>query len=319
MNNTWYDRFLLILHKKYGKKSQLVEELMDLLYIEREAVYRRLRNEVVFSALEVGKIAEKWDISLDDIMEINPKEVLFKSKLFDYTDTSLDNLRSVMTTSEMLRCVKQHSDSEYVAVSNKLPHMLTAGFMNLYKFCLLKQAYQYANENINIFWDNLLKEDTAKSSLEFYDTLKNISNTHFVWDSMIFDYIVRDVQYFHSIYLLNNEQKGLIKKDLYGMLNYMLEVSSRGYWPETGNEVTIYISHISIDTNYHYFSHFGEVKLCCVDTFGKNEIYTRNNIMAENFKDWLHTMKKLSVRISQIDEKSRIKFFTKQQQIIDSL
>jgi len=63
----WYDIFIDLIYNKYPKKHILVQELMGLLIIEREAVYRRLRGDVIFTAHEVAKISMAWDISLDDI------------------------------------------------------------------------------------------------------------------------------------------------------------------------------------------------------------------------------------------------------------
>ena len=63
-NNTWYSHFLSVLYARQTQKTKLVEELMALLRIEREAAYRRLRREVSFSIDELVKISTAWNISM---------------------------------------------------------------------------------------------------------------------------------------------------------------------------------------------------------------------------------------------------------------
>jgi len=84
----WYDNFIELLYKRHPKKQDLVQELMDLLYIEREAVYRRLRKDVVFTANELAKIAIDWNISLDDIICINTDTVSFQMRKLNYINPS---------------------------------------------------------------------------------------------------------------------------------------------------------------------------------------------------------------------------------------
>jgi hypothetical protein len=41
--------------------------------------------------------------------------------------------------------------------------------------------------------------------------------------------------------------------------------------------------------------------------------------MIEDFVTWMQLKKRASVKISEVDEKSRIEFFTKQRQVVDTL
>jgi len=110
----------------------------------------------------------------------------------------------------------------------------------------------------------------------------------------------------------------MIKKDLQDLLDYMLEVAHKGCYPETQNKVSLYLSQLNIDTNYTY-GYSPEVCYCLINVFGKNELYTYNAEMGTNFKQWMQLKKKNSIQISEVDERSRIEFFTKQKQLINSL
>ena len=316
--NDWYDCFIEALYKKYPKKSQLAKALMDLLSIERESAYRRLRKDIIFPVHELVKIASAWDISLDKITGIDSKQVSFKVQILNYINPSDKELNDMRILVQNHDYVKNFPDMEYMEVSNQLPRVFTSGFLYLGKYHLLKWMYQYVNEEILSFSQIAFPEKVLKLASDYHMASKNMANTNFIWDHMLFDYLVRDIRYFHSIYLITDEEKEFIKKDLHALLDYMSEVSTKGCWPETGNKVNLYISHINIDTNYSYY-YSNEVKLCRVHAFAKNEIYTSDPAMVEDFRTWMQLKKRSSVQISEADEKSRVGFFMKQYELIDTL
>ena len=317
---TWYDNFMETLYKKYPKKNQLTEALMNLLCIEREAVYRRLRKNVAFTVDEIVTIAATWNISLDEIIEIYHQQIPFKLRLWNYLDPSKEELNEMRMIIEGFDKLKTIPDMEYMEISNKLPRLLTSGFSYLSRLCLLKLMYHYhANDSVTPFAKVFYHEKVVQFSSDFYQASKNLPCVNFVWDNMIFYHTICDIRYFHSIYLITDEEKELLKKDLYDLLDYMSNVASRGRWPETNQKVNLYISHLNIDTNYIYYYHSGEVKLCSIHAFGKNELYTEDPSIARDFRIWMQSKKRSSIQISEADEKNRIEFFTKQRQLVDSL
>ena len=52
-----YDNLLNAIKEEFPQKTNLVNALVDLLCIEKEAVYRRLRGEVAFTFAEIVTIA----------------------------------------------------------------------------------------------------------------------------------------------------------------------------------------------------------------------------------------------------------------------
>ena len=82
-----YESFLAELRKKIPQGAKLTNTLVDMLYIEREAVYRRLRGEVPFTFMEVMTIAKELGISLDNLTETDTcKSRPFQLKLVEYAN-----------------------------------------------------------------------------------------------------------------------------------------------------------------------------------------------------------------------------------------
>jgi len=318
MKKDWYDYFIEMLCKRYPKKSQLTEALTDLLSIEKESVYRRLRKDILFTIPELIKIASAWNISLDEITGAQTKEILFKLQMLNYTDPSEEELDDIRTLIQRLRQIKNFPKAEYMEISNQLPRVFTSRFEYLSRFYLLKWMYQYHDKDSVAFSEVFFHEEVAKLSLSYHVESINIPNITFISDQKIFENLVCDVLYFHSIFLITDNEKDLIKKDLCALLDYLNEVSTKGYWPETGNKVNLYISHISIDTNYSYY-YTPEEKLCRIHAFTKNELYAYNPEVVENFTTWMQLKKRSSVLISVADERSRIAFFKKQYELINKL
>ena len=317
-NDVWYNIFLEELYKKYPQKPALIEALMDLLPIEREAAYRRLRKDVMFPVEEMVKIAVSWGISLDEIIGIPSNEISFKTHLLDYVTPSNRELEHMQRTVRWCRSLGEIADLEYLEACNKLPRSLSSGFLFLRRLELLNWMHQHSSEDMLPFSRTAFTPQAADLSTEFNRCIKNFASVSYIWDEMLFHHIIRNIRYFRSIDLISSEENELIKNDLLDFLEYMSKVAEKGCWLETGNRVNLYISHISIETNYSYF-YSEEIKLCMVHAFVKNEIYTTNPIMTENFKRWMQLKKRASVLISEADERSRIGFFKVWRELVEKL
>jgi len=318
-DNAWYDLFIDALHKKFPKKTQLTKSLKNLLEIEREAVYRRLRKEVFFSAHEIVKIASTWGISLDEISQINSDQFAFQMKQMNYINPSEKEVNFLQTVIKGIRALQNAPDTEFMDICNKLPRQILAGFPYLNQFYLFKANYQYSSaKEVVPFSKCAISDKKRLLTDEYYQAIKCVPNSNFILDTLLFDFLVNDIRYFFSILLITQEEKELIKKDLHKVIDYFFEIATCGCYPETQNKVNLYISELNVDTNYSY-TVSPEAKICFVHVFEKLEIYTFNSEMIVNFMSWMQLKKRTSIKISEVDERSRVEFFTKQRQIIESL
>jgi len=318
-NNVWYDYLLETLMARYPKRVKLVAALIDLLNLEREAVYRRLRKDVLFTPHEIVKIASAWNISLDEITNINNGTVSFTMKAINYLNPSEEEFHEIQKRIRRLEHLKKTQNSEYLAVCNRLPRSLTTGYPLLYRFDIFRWAYQYSNEPVTpIFSKITISEQLTQEMADFYLLMKQVSNFSYIWDSLIFEHIVHEVLYFHSILLITDEEKELLRAELLTLLDYMSEVANKGYFPETKKKVNLYISKINIDTNYSYF-YTEKLRICRIHAFEKHDIFTFDTRMVEDFRTWMQLKKRTSIQISEVDEKSRIDFFMKQRNLVENM
>ena len=317
--NVWHDKFIKVLSEKYPKRSQLVQALKDLLRIEREAVYRRLRNEVVFSTREIIEISIAWNISIDRMIGVNSGPIPFYMRPVDYTDPSEQDLNFLKYVIQSINSLKDFTDTEFMDVCNKLPRQFLAGFGNLNKFYLFKWIYQQSIGKNDVTFSNVvISEAQLRLTSDYYQAIKNVPQSNFIFDYMLFDYLTNDIRYFHAIGLVSDEEKDAIKNELYKLLDYLSIVAKNGCYPETQNKVNLYISRLNIDTNYSY-TYTNKTKICFVHVFDKYEIHTFDPETVDSFISWMRLRKRAAFQITEVDKISSTEYFSKQRQLIESL
>jgi len=315
----WYDVFIELLHEKYPKNSQLTYKLMDLLCLEREATYRRLKRDVPFTANEIAKIATAWSISVDNIVGVNSGKVLFQMFPFNYLNPSPKEFAIWQKRIRAIGDLHTAPDSEYMEVCNRFPRPLHIGFPALYHFLIFYWAYQYNTVEPLRSFSQMIIPDNIKAEFEHYKQLSlQVKNTNFILSEMVFDAYVESIKYFHSILVITDNELKLFKKELYELLDYLEEIATTGCYPETNNKVNIYISQITIDADYAYL-YTEKQKTCSINAFGKFDITSFDSVMVENFRNWMNLKKRTSIQISEVNEKKRIEFFSQQRMIIDTL
>jgi len=317
--STWYDIFIELLHEKFPKKAQLTYEIMNLLYLEREATYRRLRKDVPFTANEIATIANTWNISLDNVIGVNLGKIPFQMLPFNYLDPSPKELANLRKKVRALDHLQTTPNSEYMEVCSRFPRPINIGFFTLYRLLIFYWAYQYHNDESRKLFSKIIIADDIRTEFERYKkNMVHVKNTSFIMDEMVFEAYVNSIKYFHSIMAITDKEQEILKGELYELFDYMVEIATKGCYPETNNKVNLYISQITIDTNYSYF-YTDQLKTCRINAFGKYDISSLDTAMIDNFRHWMNLKKRTSIQISEVNEMKRIEYFSKQREIIDSL
>ena len=314
-----YDGFIEALHTKYPNKMQLVKELMKLLGIEREAIYRRLRKEVYFSFHEISRISSTWGISLDNLISVHSGKIPFKMHAVNYLTPTEQELKFLQDIIHSINFLKDFTDTEFLDICNKLPRKLVAGFGYLNRFYLFKWRYQYGGDEVNTpFSRVVISDEMLRLTANYYQAIKHVPQTIFLFDRLIFQNLVNEIQYFHSINLISGNEKELIKTDLFALLEYLSKVATTGVYPETRKKVSLYVSQLNVDTNYSYTC-TNLANICFIHVFDKFEIHTCYPEMVENFVAWMQLRKRTSFQLSGVDEKNKVEFFQTQRQIVENL
>lgn len=306
------------IREKLPSNSNMANALMDILFIGREAIYRRLRGEVPFTLTEAAIISRKLGLSLDNMVGTSFKEnAVFDMNVVHHKNPFETYHNILGKYTELLRGMKNDPDAELATSSNIIPQTLYIRHDILSKFRLFKWMYQNDNIQCMHFEELEIPDKLLNIQKEFVNATERICNTSYIWDNRIFANMVNDVQYFSSIHLLNDEDKQKIKEKLL-LLTDELEALAREGKFGNGGKVNIYISNINFETTYSYIES-ANVQLSMIRIYAINSISSRDAEMFRSLKEWIQSLKKFSTLISESGEMQRIQFFNEQREIIATL
>ena len=304
--------------EKLPSKDNLANALMDILYIGKEAIYRRLRGEVPFTLTEAAVISRKLGISLDKMIGVSFRDNAVFDMNIVSSEKPFEAYYSILEKQvDLFRSVKEDETSEIGTSSNIIPQTLSLKYNMLSKFRLFKWMYQNENIKCKHFEEMEIPQKMVEKQKEYSDLVSHIHSVDYIWDNMIFSLLVNDIQYFCSIHLITDEDKDMLKEELFLLIDEMEELSARGK-SKAGNDVKIYISNINFEATYSYLD-TSSTQLSLIRIYSINSITTQDQEMFRGLKEWIQSLKKFSTLISESGEMQRIQFFKQQREIVSIL
>jgi len=307
------------IRNKLPEGTNIANVLTDILFIGKEAIYRRLRGEVAFSLYEVALIANKLNISLDSTIRITSSE----NPIYELVDQRFHDLRekdfaALEEHLDVLKYASMEPESEQVYTSNLFPMFPSNRYYLLAKYNSFRWMYLNMETNsIKPFRDMEYSERHFDLSVKIIDATMDIKNTLYIWDNTIIASIIKEIKYFKSIRLMDNQDIIQFKSELHNYLNILEDIASKGRF-ETGNKVQIFISNIDTDTTYSYLE-TPNIHLSMVGAFTLNYLFSLETESLQRMKGRIHALKRVSSLISESGEIQRIQFFKAQHALVDTL
>lgn len=319
-NSLLYDNLMNAFKEKFPQRSVLVNTLVDLLCIEKEAVYRRLRGEVAFTFSEIVTIANEFGISLDNVVgTVTAKSRPFQLKLVDFLNPKDVDYEMLEQYVDILVHAREDDNSELIDCTNILPMQLYMKYKYISRFYLFKWLYQFGEPGKAKRFEDIEVTDRFFSlQLSSIEESKFIRNSYFILDPLIFQYLLNDINYFASVNLIRPEDVKQLKKELLEFLNEMEALATRGMFEETGNKVFFYISGVNFDTSY-WCVQAKNYHISMIKTFVLSSVASLDEGTYDKLRKWLRALIRSSIMISVSGEKQRVAFFEAQRQLINHL
>ncbi|MDL2241359.1 hypothetical protein LJB91_00430 [Bacteroidales bacterium OttesenSCG-928-L03] len=317
-----HEEFLKALNKKgTSRRSELVNIVSDTLRIERESASRRLSGKVQFSAREVGILARRLDISLDSLMQTDDDYLWFPLRLQPpLSIPSLDVLCDKIDSNieQMEEIVKEPAESG--SVFNSLPIEFYMHHPTLMRFMIFKWGYYFVGTEE---YDHFSTFQLPKRLVNIKDRIDNVfahvENSFYIWDDSLIVILVKEIENFHRMHIINDEEKEVIRLELKALMNNLEQYIKHNFHPRvSSSEVSFYASTMNIGLTCTYF---------LSKTMGRSSIqtafissgyeYDYNHCI--RIKEWMHSLRNISILLSESGHIERRIFFDKQQNIVDSL
>lgn len=313
-----YEYFIEILKEKIPERGKLANTLSNMLFLEKEAVYRRLRGEVPFTFSEIAVIAKEMDISLDNTIGTNSsKNRPFQMRLINFEKPAEQDYVMQQHYADMLEEATKDPQAETATASNLVPINLCIQYEDLYRFHRFKWLYQFGSKPSKLK-DVVLAERLKKMNQKTIRNTKEIANTYYIWDEQIIPSLINDILYFESIRLIEKEEVAALKEDIIALLSDLEKTAISGQNKETGTNVYLFVASISFETSFSYIQ-AKDLYLTDIRSFTLNDTVSLDKQVFVTIKKWMQSLIRTSTLISGSNEVQRILFFEKQKEYINQL
>jgi len=319
-NDMLYHNLVQAIRQKIPKEKNIAVALAEILDVEKDLVYRRLRKEVPFSMAETIKIASALEISIDHIVSVffsrsNPSR-FFSSEYLDPTSSYYTVLEGMVTFLEML---EHENYSEGYDVSNTLPQPLFHRYEYVTRFALFKWRKLYDDpEDTILYKDIKIPEKLRKLQLENIRVAQYISKTNYILDVSLFQHLTSEIRFFNSIGAITEEEVQLIKGDLKQVLGLLEKWTDTGCFEETGNDIDIYISPVNFSDSYCIIE-TPSLQMALAKAFVVNAVAALDPITYTKMKRVIESIKRQSTLISQTAIRERFIYLEEQRKVIENM
>lgn len=319
-DHIFYQGFMTAIRTKIPHKATLANTITDLLGIDKDAVYRRLRGEVYFTFAEMAIIAKSLGISLDNIVGIISAEQSrpIQMVITRQVNPTPDDYKMIKDHLDILEIIKDEPGTKLMEASNIFSHYIYNDYECITRFYLFKWNQASQLGSALPYHEIIIPDQMREMQRQACECARHISSTSYIWDYMIFQNFVADVKYYASIQLITKEDVALIKNDLSDFLDKIEQIAVTGKHEKTGNEVSLFISDINFDTSYSCLQS-KNIRLSMVRTFVLNATVALDNEVFNEMSHWIRSMQRMSTLISVSGEKVRSLFFDAQRKLIDTL
>jgi hypothetical protein len=216
----YQELFLKALRAKIPKSVSIIDEIAAVLEISYDASHRRISEKSKFSIDETIKLADHFNISLDNLF--SKKEKVIVEKTIEI-ETLKDMLQYFRTSAEQIEILTRNPKTTLFYSAKDIPLFYFMDGTIISKF----KAF---------VWLNLLNTNQKKVSFEsfvieesFAEYMQKIKNVYEntvvneVWNDTTINSSLQQILYFHEAGLLSLKNANALCKDLKRIINLIQE------------------------------------------------------------------------------------------------
>lgn len=302
--------FLSSIKDRLPRHLSLSDEMSELLHISRDSAYRRIRKETILSLDEVRILCERYNVSIDSLMEKSSGRVSFEFEAQYGPGLSIKSwLESVH---DCLKMMEAQPDGHIIWHSKELPIFHYFRFPKLAAFKLYWwmnlsncETYPPAYNERKVGLDLLALGERT------WHLYSKLSSTEIVSRDLI-NTTLRQVEYAQESGLLAPDTAAQLCHECTELVQLLEDQASQGIKREdtkqSGGKLELYLNELMTGDNTLLFQssdrHFAFV------TYNNfNIMSTCNESFCKQTDQYMKAMIRKGVLISKVAERERIKFF----------
>ena len=296
----------------------LVDEVADVLSISNDSAYRRIRGETQISLEEIRALCNKFNISLDQLLQLNTDSYLFTGTLTNSTDFKYDNwLDSCL---KVIQHVKTFTPNHMSYLAKEFPffyYFLIPEIAAFKSFFFMKSILFYDE------WKGArfsVKDDYSNYHQiwrEISHTFATIPSTD-VWNIENITSTLRQIEFYHAtgVFKSNDDIHCLLQKvsEMIDHIELQAECGQKLYFgqkPGTSSfAYNMYINELIMGDNMQIVQ-LGDKHITYLNHTILNYMMTTNEKFNAYMKRCMDVIIQKSIPISIVNEKERMIFFNR--------
>ncbi len=309
---------------QFAKKAEAASALMEILSINRDGIYRRLRGEKLLTAEEVGKIAVHFKISLDDLLFDSSEKGFFT---FGWRNRKIKSFWDylVQVNEQAVRLSKEPNLKVYYT-TREIPFFLFMMFPRLlsfkmYLYGLTTWQLDYLHQE-KFHFDLVLPQEIelARETSRLYCSVDTIE----MWTSAIVDQSLNQIEYAAMSNHFRDKETGMaVARETMELVEHcrlMAETGLKflpGHSPQSGvGKFDLYNNELA-STGNTILAISDRMKVLYNVFDSPNYLYTTDNFLCTAMADWFDKVLVHSVSISFHAEKNRSFYFNRLRDKVD--
>ena len=302
--------------RQFPKKAEAVTFLSHCLSLSVDGVYRRLRGDTVYSPDEISILAQKFNISIDNIINANEQNLIFSFNAFEQPVSDFGTyIDQLLYTAKEIQQLKQVE--LYYAVQ-ELSIFFLASFprvfaFRMYVYGLTYWKFEYLQDKKFDF--ALVPESVIEKGKEIV-TAYNSINSHELWDLSLIDNTLNQIEYLATIDRFENiDQIRVLCQDLLEVMKYLQSMAKHGKkFPRNGSPkeedavFDLYYNEFASTNDSLLFSS-PDHKLLFTSFGSPDFLSTQNQRFCNHLESWFKIIIARSTSISAHSERKRDWFF----------
>lgn len=311
--------------KERKTTNSFAAELADLLGLNLDAAYRRIRGATSLTFPEIQKICLHYNLSFDSIINYQGRSFPFQFNAMN--QEGFEIVQYLNEIRNQLKILSKDEDSRILLTAMDLPYFRQFGYESLRRFKVF--FWQRSVLNLEEFKERKLDvreemgecDEVMSDIFKYYHTFKSTE----IWAPETLDSTLKQVQYYIDSGLFESQESALmICDDLDRLLNKLEKEALVAKKSQTidgehyGSSFEMYQSDIFLSNN-------------SIQAFSGGEVYTYvsfnsfNSLMSyappfsKECSLWIEQIRVKSILLSDVSEKLRYQFFQGLRAKIESL
>jgi hypothetical protein len=216
----YQESFLKAIRSKIPKSASVIEEIATVLEISYDASHRRISEKSKFSIDETIKLADHFNISLDNLF--SKKEKVIVEKTIEI-ETLKDMLQYFKTSAEQIEILTRNPKTTLFYSAKDIPlfYFMDGTILSKFKAFVWLNLLNTNHKKVN-FESFIIEESFAEYMQKLKSAYEN-TVVNEIWNDTTINSSLQQILYFHEAGLLSLKNANALCKDLKRIINLIQE------------------------------------------------------------------------------------------------